>query len=229
MAGALVASSVHALQLRIDERVVDVADRHDVLTHEPTRVAAAHAAESDGGDVDRVAGRLEPAAEHMPRQNGQARSRGGRRKEPASRDVAHEISSQSRILPPCSTIQAVRKRVATSLLTLLLMSMAAPATCFGWEPSAADRLACCKQAQHAKCADQTRADDCCAGQEEARQSASQLASTTATFPQPLAVVDLPFTTAWPERAALTLELRARALPARQIFLTRHSASDSARF
>ena len=85
---------LHALQLCIDERVVDVADRHDVLTHEPTRVAAAHAPESDGGDVYRVAGRLEPAAKHMPGHNGQAGSRNGRCKERASRYVAHEISLQ---------------------------------------------------------------------------------------------------------------------------------------
>jgi hypothetical protein len=94
----------HALQLCIDERVVDVADGHDVLAHEPARVATAHTPEADGGDVHRVAGRLEPATQHMPGQDGQARSDGGRRKERASRDVAHGISSQS----PDST--AVRRR-----------------------------------------------------------------------------------------------------------------------
>ena len=104
----------HALQLCIDERVVDVADRHDVLTHEPTRVAAAHAPESDGGDVDRVAGRLEPAAKHMPGHNGQAGSRDGRCKERASRYVAHEISLQRTNSTPvrCPLRQTTQTRAA---------------------------------------------------------------------------------------------------------------------
>ena len=84
----------HALQLRIDERVVDVADRDDVLAREPPRIAAAHAAETDGRDIDRVARRLEPPPEDMPRQNGQARARGRGGHEGASRDGAHAISWQ---------------------------------------------------------------------------------------------------------------------------------------
>ena len=107
----------------------------------------------------------------------------------------------------------MRKRVAESLLTLLLLTSAAPATCFGWEPLPADRLACCKQAHHANCSDQLSADACCAGQEQSNQPAPQLASPSATLIAPTtAIVVLFFNTDSLEPVALALrELRARSL------------------
>src|SRR5919112_1008648 len=104
----------------------------------------------------------------------------------------------------------MRKGVATSVLALLLMSIAAPATCFGWEPSAADRLACCKQAHHADCSDQMSADACCAGQEQSKQPASQLVLISAILASPGdAAVVLFFTTPPPNGSgALIHELHA---------------------
>ena len=78
-------------------------------------------------------------------------------------------------------MMTIRKRAATGVLTLLLVSIAAPGTCFGWEPSAAARFACCQQAHHADCSDQLSADACCAGQEQSRQPAPQLTSPSATL------------------------------------------------
>jgi hypothetical protein len=111
------------------------------------------------------------------------------------------VLNPKKVAPPvhfrgmCRTINWMCKGVATSVLVLLLVSIAAPATCFGWEPSAADRLACCKQAHHSDCSDQMSADACCAGQEQSKQPASQIAFTSAVLASPsVAVVVLFFNT-----------------------------------
>ena len=69
---------------------------------------------------------------------------------------------------------------------MLTGSISAPVTCAGWEGSAANRLACCKRAQHAACHEQATADDCCAGQEQSRQPAFTIAPPSATPPQVVA-------------------------------------------
>ena len=51
---------------------VDVADRDDVLGREVDEVGAAHAADADGRDVERVARRGEAAAEDVPRHDRKA-------------------------------------------------------------------------------------------------------------------------------------------------------------
>ena len=76
----------------------------------------------------------------------------------------------------------MRKAIAATLLMMLTGSISAPVTCAGWEGSAANRLACCKRAQHVTCQEQATADDCCAGQEQSRQPAFTIAPLSATPP-----------------------------------------------
>jgi hypothetical protein len=68
----------------------------------------------------------------------------------------------------------MRRWFAAILLVTLALGAGAPATCTGWEPAAADRMACCMRAQHATCHDQTAADDCCARHEQSRQSGTAI-------------------------------------------------------
>ncbi len=50
---------------------VDVAEGDDILACQVDQVAAAHAADADSGDVQRIAGRRESPAEHVPRDDGE--------------------------------------------------------------------------------------------------------------------------------------------------------------
>jgi hypothetical protein len=113
----------------------------------------------------------------------------------------------------------MRRAVAASLLTLLIGSLGLPATCFGWERSAADRLACCKRAHGANCPDQLAADVCCAGQEQSRQPALRLASATPTLVSDSITVAVPlFNAAGPDTLIpLVLQHRARSLHNPPIF------------
>ncbi len=67
------------VELLLRVGVVHIANRHDVLAHERTGIAAAHPANADNRDVQGVAGRLEPTPEHMSRDDDDPgpRSRGG--------------------------------------------------------------------------------------------------------------------------------------------------------
>ena len=49
---------------------VDVAQRDDVLAGEVDEIGAAHAADADSGDVERIAGRSEAAAEDVAGNDG---------------------------------------------------------------------------------------------------------------------------------------------------------------
>ena len=60
-----------AFDARVEEPVIDVAEGDDVLAHDRAGVAAAHAADADGGDVDRIARRLHAASEHVARDDDQ--------------------------------------------------------------------------------------------------------------------------------------------------------------
>jgi len=84
--------------------------------------------------------------------------------------------------------RAVAKAIA-STLTLLLITAGSPATCVGWEGSAAARHACCARAHHAHAKDQAAADDCCARHEQSRhseQAARMDGGTIAVVPAVLA-------------------------------------------
>ena len=81
----------------------------------------------------------------------------------------------------------VRKAVAAGLLAMLVGGIVAPATCVGWESSAADRLACCKRAHHVACRDQAAADDCCSDHEQSKQPPSRIAAP-ASVPAPMLAV-----------------------------------------
>src|SRR5260370_18574471 len=56
---------------------VHAAQRHDVLACEVDEIIAAHAADSDAGDVQGIARRSESATEDMPRNNGTRGAAGG--------------------------------------------------------------------------------------------------------------------------------------------------------
>ena len=66
-------------QRPIEQCAIDVADRDDVLAQECAGIAVAHAPDADRGDVHRIARRLKPAPEHMPRHDDQPSSGCGRR------------------------------------------------------------------------------------------------------------------------------------------------------
>lgn len=76
----------------------------------------------------------------------------------------------------------VRATCAVILLSILTLGSAAPLTCAGWESAASDRMACCKRAAHERCADQSAADACCAGQEQGRQRATGVSAVHAAAP-----------------------------------------------
>ncbi len=129
----LVRRSIEPLLLVLDRRVesgepairvlpVHVAHRDDVLGREVDQIGSPLSADADGGDVERVAGRGEPAAEHV--------SRDDRQPGACERDLCEEIAScvfghdssyrSSRILmlrkasvPAWSPCNAMRPRVAS--------------------------------------------------------------------------------------------------------------------
>jgi hypothetical protein len=71
---------------------IHVADRDEVLAHQGPGVAATHAPDTDGREVDGIAGGLKPAPEHVPRHDGDGRaSAGGGLDEFASGYVAHDV------------------------------------------------------------------------------------------------------------------------------------------
>ena len=108
----------------------------------------------------------------------------------------------------------MRKAIAAALLMMLTGSISAPVTCAGWEGSAANRLACCKRAQHVACHEQATADDCCAGQEQSRQPAFTIAPQSATPPLQVVAVCVPAFDA--VRVELTLAALCRQNLARQL-------------
>ena len=66
-------------QCPVEQRPIHVADGNDVLAEERTGIAEAHAADPDCGNVHRVARRLEPPSEHVPRHDDQPGACRGRR------------------------------------------------------------------------------------------------------------------------------------------------------
>src|SRR6185295_10485638 len=54
-------------ELSIEQTEVTVADRDDVLAHDRLSVFGSHAIDAGDGNVDRIARRLKPAAEHPAR------------------------------------------------------------------------------------------------------------------------------------------------------------------
>src|SRR5205814_5712153 len=68
---------------------VDVAQGDDILAGEIDHVAAPHPADADAGDVESVARRLESAAQHVPRNDGQT---GGREADVGNEFPAGAIS-----------------------------------------------------------------------------------------------------------------------------------------
>jgi hypothetical protein len=63
----------------------------------------------------------------------------------------------------------MRRRIVALLLAVLAFTAGTPVTCAGWQPKAAERMACCQRAAHGRCHDQKAADDCCAQQEQTQQ------------------------------------------------------------
>src|SRR5262249_52876198 len=55
---------------------INVAESHDVLACQVNQVAAAHAADTDAGDVHGVARRRESSPEHVPRNDGECGASG---------------------------------------------------------------------------------------------------------------------------------------------------------
>jgi hypothetical protein len=91
----------------IEQRVVHVADRDDVLAHHRAGIVRAHAADADRGDVDRVAGRLQPAPEHVPRHDEQPRtSRARRRHELAPGHAGAGLGLLFILIAHCSLLDA---------------------------------------------------------------------------------------------------------------------------
>jgi hypothetical protein len=85
----------------------------------------------------------------------------------------------------------MRRALAALIVALLTGSIAAPVTCAGWEAAAADRMACCKHAQHANCHDQAAADNCCARHEQSRQPASTVITAAPVGPAPVVALVVP--------------------------------------
>src|SRR6202041_41655 len=66
---------------------IHIAKSHDILTGEIDEVGAAHAANADARDIQRVAGWNESAAKHVPGNDGDdSRGRGGFGQKRAARD-----------------------------------------------------------------------------------------------------------------------------------------------
>src|SRR3954468_20412058 len=65
----------------------------------------------------------------------------------------------------------MRSVVAALILIVHTGALAVPVACFGWETSAAARMACCRDEHPRQAATQTAADDCCARRHESRQPA----------------------------------------------------------
>ena len=62
------------------------------------------------------------------------------------------------------------RRLVAAILAVFVFAggLAAAADCAGWQPTPAERMACCLKA-HDGCHDQRAADACCAGSEQAQQ------------------------------------------------------------
>jgi len=109
----------------------------------------------------------------------------------------------------------MRRRIAAIVLLLLSGKIAAPATCTGWESSAAERMTCCQRAQHEDCSEQSAADDCCAQAEQSRQViATASPSLPATIHTSLTALPdhFDYTTALDLVSPLARHLRASLAP-----------------
>ena len=91
-----VRGGLEALDGGRQSRIVHVAEGHEVLTQQCLRVARAHP-QANHGDVHRVAGRLDPASEHMAGHDGHRRTGAcDRAHELASGDVTHRSALSCR-------------------------------------------------------------------------------------------------------------------------------------
>ena len=80
--------SAPSVEAVLEQCVVAIAYRDDVLAHDGLGVVAAHAADADGRDVHEIARRRHALAEHVTRHDHERRRGGGRRlRELAPRDA----------------------------------------------------------------------------------------------------------------------------------------------
>src|SRR5439155_9349083 len=77
---------VKAIKTFVGVRPVHIAESDDVLAGEIDEIRAAHAADANGGDVERVAGRSDSAAKNVSGNNGERGAAGGIGQEGSTRD-----------------------------------------------------------------------------------------------------------------------------------------------